>query len=70
MRELSEIFKGSWRTHLMLKCHDCDWATEDYKKGIGEARQHTRETGHAIHGEEGRKIIMQRRDAIKTDGKE
>ena len=67
MKELSEIFKCSWRIHLILKCHDCDWNTEDYKKGLVQARDHTRGTGHAIHGEEGRTIIMQRRDAIKAD---
>lgn len=41
------------RVHVILRCMDCDWDTQDFIEGPKLASKHHNETGHHIVGEYG-----------------
>ena len=39
--------------HVIIRCQDCDWQTEDYKTGEAAAAEHALKEGHKVTGEVG-----------------
>lgn len=35
--------------HVLAKCEDCDWRTEDYKNGQAMAAKHAKLWKHKVH---------------------
>jgi hypothetical protein len=49
-----------WRVHVIISCMDCDWQTQDYKRGTRKAYEHHRRTGHTVEGEVGDSVKWSR----------
>lgn len=43
---------------VIIDCMDCNWRTEDYKKGLIKAKKHSSKTGHRMSGNIGYAIRL------------